>query len=167
MSTPRSVTVDRCSPADVVGLRHSVLRPHTTADQALFPGDERPVSAHFCARSASGEVVGVATVWPEAPPWEVRGEPGPLEVPAGGAWRLRGMATAPHWQGQGVGALVLRAALAHAEEQGGLLLWCNARWGAVEFYRRAGLATWGEVWEEPVIGPHVVMFKRLRTPVGG
>jgi hypothetical protein len=77
------------------------------------------------------------------------------------------MATAPHWQGQGVGALVLRAALAHAEEQGGLLLWCNARWGAVEFYRRAGLATWGEVWEEPVIGPHVVMFKRLRTPVGG
>jgi hypothetical protein len=85
----------------------------------------------------------------------------------GEAWRLRAMATHPQWRGRGVGAAVVRAVTDHVAAQGGSLLWCNARLGARRFYERAGLTTWGEVWQEPVIGPHVVMYKRVATRRSG
>ena len=47
---------------------------------------------------------------------------------------------------------------------GGGLLWCNARLAAVGFYERAGMVTTGDVWEEPVIGPHIAMFVEVRPP---
>ena len=193
-----AVTVGPCGPDDVVGLRHAVLRSHTTVEHATFAEDSHPGTAHFCARDEAGLVVCVATVWPEAPPWpagdnplaavplQPRAAPGaaarsgavaPHERPAaregvapstpGGAWRLRAMATHPEWRGRGVGAAVVRAVTDHVAAQGGSLLWCNARLGARRFYERAGLTTWGEVWEEPVIGPHVVMYKRVGTRRSG
>jgi hypothetical protein len=43
-------------------------------------------------------------------------------------------------------------------------LWCNARLAAVGFYERAGMVTTGEIWEEPVIGPHIAMFAQVASP---
>ncbi len=78
------------------------------------------------------------------------------------------MATASDWRGRGAGSAVLAAVFDHVAASGGGLLWCNARLGAVDFYKRAGMATTGEPWEEPVIGPHIAMFTNIRgdgTPV--
>jgi GNAT superfamily N-acetyltransferase len=72
------------------------------------------------------------------------------------------MATAPDWRGRGAGSAVLAAVFAYVAASGGGLLWCNARLGAVDFYKRAGLTTTGEPWEEPVIGPHIAMFANIR-----
>jgi GNAT superfamily N-acetyltransferase len=148
------VDVGRCTPGAVLPLRHAVLRPHQSrAEDVVFEGDHKPGSAHFCARDAAGMTVCVASVYPEAPPWQE-----PVVPVTAGSWRLRGMATAPEWRGRGVGSAVLRAVVSHVAAGGGGLFWCNARLGAVAFYTRAGMVTVDGPWEEPFIGPHIAMF---------
>jgi len=155
--------VARCFPDDVIGLRQSVLRPHQRPDEVRFARDPDADAAHFCACAAGAEVVGVVSLWPEEPPWQP-----PVTEPVNllRGWRLRGMAVVPAWRGVGVGAALMAAAEGHVAGAGGGLLWCNARLAAVGFYERRGFRRHGEVWEEPVIGPHVAMW-RLVAPLQG
>ena len=67
------------------------------------------------------------------------------------------MATAEDRRRRGMGGAVLAAVIAHVRGHGGGLLWCNARLPAVPFYRRAGFEARGDSWEDPQIGPHIVM----------
>jgi GNAT superfamily N-acetyltransferase len=146
------ITVDRVDPQLTYPLRQQVLRPHQGLASVMTAGDRDPAGAAFAARTADGTVVGTAVVRPEECPWRP-GEPG--------AWRLRGMATAPELRGQGIGALVLRAAIAHISVNGGKLVWCNARTPALRFYEREGFRTHGDQWVDPQIGPHVAMWLPL------
>lgn len=132
--------------AETAELRRQVLRG---GRPVALPGDADP--AFHVGVYDDGTLVGTGSVRVDPAPWE----PG---VPA---WRLRGMATAPEARGRGVGALVLAALVQHAREHGGGVLWCNARTPAQRFYERAGLVTRGEPWEDPEIGPHVVMWTTL------
>ena len=142
-------------------LRHAVLRPHQSIAEVVWENDDEPGTATFGAiERASGAIVGVATVFPEPAPFEAA-EAG---VPPGAGsatttWRLRGMATRPDAQGQGIGSSVLNAVLDHVAAAAGDLLWCNARASAVGFYERAGFRTWGPEWVISSIGPHVVMWR--------
>ena len=122
-------------------------------EEARYAVDRCPGTAHFCAEDESGHVVSVASLLKEAPTWQPE---------AAGSWHLRGMATVAEWRGRGAGSAVLTAIFAYVAASGDGLLWCNARLGAVNFYERAGLATTGEPWEEPVIGPHIAMFAVIR-----
>lgn len=144
--------IARCEADDVLGLRHAVLRPHQRRDEVRFPEDESPRSVHFSAHDGDGDVVGVVSLMMQSPPWRPELE----------AWRLRGMATAPEWRDRGVGRALVGAVFDHIAGEGGGLLWCNARLAAVGFYERAGMVTTGDVWEEPVIGPHIAMFVEVR-----
>ena len=143
--------ITSCGPDEVLGLRQAVLRPHQRPDQVRFPDDAGPGTAHFCAQDDDGQVVGVVSLMRQSPPWQ----------PDVDAWRLRGMATAPEWRGMGVGRALVGAVLDHVAAGGGGLMWCNARLAAVGFYERAGMVTTGEIWEEPVIGPHIAMFAQV------
>jgi GNAT superfamily N-acetyltransferase len=144
--------VRRCGPDDVIALRQAVLRPHLSTQETRFGSDSDPATAHFCAEDEAGRVVSVASVLEEPPPWQEGRHH---------AWRLRGMATASEWRGHGAGSAVLAAVFAYVAASGGGLLWCNARLGAVDFYKRAGMETIGEPWQEPVIGPHIAMFTNI------
>ena len=145
-----------------------------------MPGDDEPETAFYVARDpASGEVVSTGSVRHEVPPWDPAAQQadghlaagGPWDVPvaarlaadadsgAAGPWRLRGMATEEHLRGQGVGRRVLDAVVSHVSGAGGGLLWCSARIRAVPFYERAGFATIGRVFDEPDIGPHMLMWR--------
>lgn len=117
-------------------------------------GSSRPGAVAMGAVLADGEVVGTAAVAPEDPP-ELLGQV-TVERPA---WRLRSMATKPELRGEGIGGLVLEAAVQHVVEQGGALVWCNARTPARRFYERFGFTAVGEEWVEPDIGPHVLMYR--------
>lgn len=147
------ITVERVDAAVTYPLRQRVLRPGQPPSAARFAIDGDPSTASFAARTPDGDVVGTAVVYPEPCPW-MPDRPG--------AWRLRGMATAPHRRGRGVGSHVLRAALAHVAALGGDLVWCNARVPARPFYERAGFRVHGEPWSEPLIGPHIGMWLDLR-----
>jgi aspartyl/glutamyl-tRNA(Asn/Gln) amidotransferase C subunit len=149
------VRVERVAASETFALRQRVLRPHQTVQDMALPGDDDPDAGHLVARDTDGAVVATATVRREAPPWDP-------EHPR--AWRLRGMATEEGVRGRGVGALVMAAVLGHVQSHGGGLLWCTARVPALSFYRRAGLAVRGEPWDEPVIGPHVAMWREVSGP---
>jgi GNAT superfamily N-acetyltransferase len=132
-------------------LRRAVLRPHQSIEEMTSSVHDAAGAVHVAAWRA-GDVVGAGSIRPEPPPWE----------PAvGGAWRVRGMATAPGHRGEGIGALVLDALLGHAVDAGASIVWCSARIPARAFYERAGFAATGEPWVDPDIGPHVHMWRPL------
>ena len=120
-------------------LRQRVLRPYMTLDALAAHEPEGSVAA---AVLDGAEIVAVGLIGPE-------GEPG--------AWRVRGMATAPEARGHGAGAAIITALADHAIAQGATRLWCNARVPARAFYERAGFVVVSDEFELPQIGPHLVM----------
>jgi GNAT superfamily N-acetyltransferase len=142
-------------------LRQAVLRPHETVEQVARSDtdDDGDRSATFAALAPDGEVVGSVRVAPGRPPSTVGG----LGAVAGGPWRLRGMATRDDARNLGIGTAVLARVLRHVQEQGGGLVWCNARVAAVGLYGRAGLVVHGEAWDDPDVGPHIVMWRVIES----
>ena len=150
------------SAAEVRPLRATVLRPGSTPESLVYPGDDGPLAFH--AGGGSREALdGIATVYPETPPARHRGEvPEPAYAP-GASFRLRGMATSEAARGTGLGRDLLLACFEHIRQTGGRYLWCNARSGALGFYLKMGLVTVGEEFEMPEIGPHYVMWTDLQV----
>ncbi|MDE3130551.1 MAG: GNAT family N-acetyltransferase [Acidobacteriota bacterium] len=146
--TVQQVPVER-----IRALRKAVLRPYLPADDPyVMPDDHLPATVAFGAVTAADEIVAVARITPEPPPFDAS-----LER----SWRLRGMATSPEARNMGVGSAVLAGLVAHISGLGGGILWCNARVAASGLYERGGLRPWGEVWEEPHIGSHIVMWRKI------
>ncbi len=146
-------TVCRVAVTRTLPLRRAVLRPHLPAAESYLPPDATASSTvAFAALDGQGEVIGAAVLTPDAPPFGATG---------GRAWRLRGMAVAPEHRSRGIGGALLDAHIAHVAGLGGGILWCNARIAARGLYERGGMSAWGEVFEEPLIGPHVVMWRRV------
>ena len=137
----------------VVPLRQRVLRPHQSVSEVGFEGDA--TGTHFAAFDASSAIVGVVSLIGEPP--DERGSP---------SWRLRGMATEPALQRQGVGRALMTGLLDFVARGGGGALWCNARLRAVGFYELFGFVVAGEVFEEPDIGPHVRMARVVEPSLG-
>jgi GNAT superfamily N-acetyltransferase len=146
-------TVTRVPIERTFALRKAVLRPYLTADEPYScPDDHLPETVALAALTAADEVIGVARMTPEAPPFDT-------DRPH--SWRLRGMAARSEVRNSGVGSALLAGLIAHVADSGGGILWCNARVAARGLYERGGLAQWGEVWEEPHIGPHMVMWRNI------
>ena len=149
-------------PAEAVRpLRTRILRPGWVDRLATYDQDET-VAVHVAAyRAGDSEPHGVGTVYAEPPPDANRDEiPADAYAP-GAAWRLRGMATSEEARGSGLGRVVLEECFAIVREADGRVLWCNARVGAIPFYRRLGLACVGPEFDIPPIGPHYVMWRRV------
>jgi GNAT superfamily N-acetyltransferase len=132
--------VERIPVAATRPLRQAVLRPFLELEQ--LADSEPPDAAAFGVPGGAGAPVAVGLIGPE-------GEPG--------AWRIRGMATAPEARGRGFGGSVLAALVAHAATHGAARVWCNARTAAMTLYAREGFEVVSEEWDEPRIGPHVRM----------
>lgn len=151
-ATGRSYAVARVAPAVTYPLRARVLRSGGPPERAHLAVDELADTAAFAATGPDGAVIGTAIVYPEPCRWAP-------DRP--GAWRLRGMATDERHRGTGVGAAVLGAVVGHVANEGGALIWCNARVPARRFYERAGFVAHGEEWDDPALGPHVAMWREL------
>jgi GNAT superfamily N-acetyltransferase len=135
--------------AEIIALRHAVLRPGLPRRAAEFDGDGEPATRHFGAFLAeTGENVGCLSFTRR--PW--RGAPG---------YQLRGMATRPDLARRGVGSALLRFAerALRAEQESGLL-WCNARATAVAFYEKLGWVVVSGPFDIPTVGPHYAMVRR-------
>jgi predicted GNAT family N-acyltransferase len=129
-------------------LRAAVLRPGLPVELAHYEQDEMSTTVHLAALDGADEVVACSTWSPE--PWD--GRPG---------WRLRGMATADSVRGQGVGGLLVEAGLEVGVAVGAEVAWCNARTGALGFYRRFGFEPVGEEFHVQHAGPHYRMWRPL------
>ena len=71
------------------------------------------------------------------------------------------MATAPAARGRGAGTAVLAALLAHARAEGASRVWATVRIRARPLYERAGFRALSAEFDEPPIGPHVLMGREL------
>jgi len=146
------VEVMEADAAAIIGLRTHILRPGFPPGKlASYPEDGLATTSHWAATLA-GDVVGCATF---------HLDPCPIE-PGVQALRLRGMAVSQEHQGQRVGDVLMRHAMAQlAQRHDERTLWCNARLRAVTFYERLGFVRWGELFEIEGIGPHYVMSRPL------
>lgn len=155
------MTVRDITAAETRPLRSEVLRPGQPPESLVYPGDDAPDSLHAAA-IVDDAIVGIATVYPEAMPDAVADALGDVDFDPTNAFRLRGMATLPSYRGSGLGRAVLTRCLAHVRDAGADVLWCNARSGALGFYRRLGFETVGDEFDIAGIGPHYVMWKAVR-----
>eukprot|EP00163_Fabomonas_tropica_P015379 TRINITY_DN28173_c0_g1_i1.p1 TRINITY_DN28173_c0_g1~~TRINITY_DN28173_c0_g1_i1.p1 ORF type:complete len:190 (+),score=9.46 TRINITY_DN28173_c0_g1_i1:142-711(+) len=170
MNATRGVvsTVIKAIPARATrGIRQQVLRPNQPPSACHYPLDEQTTSGHYGAyrldnvvgavntsEPDDSQLVGVASVYHEAPE-------GTEDVPGRSAWRIRGMATLPTHQGQGIGSDLIQACVRHAMSHGGNVIWCNARTTAIPFYAKHGFVTEGDEFEIEGIGPHYVLVRPL------
>jgi tetratricopeptide (TPR) repeat protein len=143
-------------PDEIIDLRHRVLRVGLPRSEAIFPGDDAPTTRHAVA-VVQGQVACCATVMLQSVPEDILGLSGRP------AFRLRGMATDEQHRGHRLGQRVLSLLESESQKvQPTRLLWCNARIGAVRFYREQG---WGVVSREPydipTAGLHHTMIKQL------
>jgi len=147
----KDIIVKRVRVSEIIGLRHRELRRGQSIQTAYLTGDEEPDTRHFGAVLADSpaEIICCASFMTST----IQDEP---------AWKLRGMATASAFQGEGIG----RFLLASAEEiliNGSpiRLLWCNSRAAAVGFYEKQGWQCISDIIEIPNVGPHRKMMKRI------
>ncbi len=136
--------------AELLPLRHQVLRPFATIDECENPGDSDPTTFHVGV-FIGPRLVSIATFVNE----------GRDDFLYGQAYRLRGMATDDAYQKQGCGALALSWGLDRLRKQHTDFVWCKARVKAFSFYERMGFVFWGEFFDIPKIGPHKIMYRRL------
>ncbi len=138
------------TPAQVLPLRSLVLRNGKPEIECVFPGDEVPDSFHL-GYERNGEIICVASFY-------LKGKEGF----SGKAYKLRGMATHPEWQGKGIGNQLLNFAIVYLRNQQANYLWCNARQKAYRFYQSIGFEFISEEFEFPEIGPHKSMYLKIQ-----
>ena len=138
------IRVQQISIRDTRPLRHAVLRPHESIDAII--GHELADAFAVGGFDDDQRLIAVGFVSPDGGP---------------GAWRVRGMATAPEARGQGAGSAVLAALVEHARARGATRVWCNARIAARTLYERGGFQVTSEQFDIPEIGPHYVMERTL------
>jgi predicted GNAT family N-acyltransferase len=80
----------------------------------------------------------------------------------GNQFQLRGMATLANFQGLGAGKLMLDKAIEILKTQKIDYLWCNARFIAVDFYKKQGFNIVGKLFDIKYVGPHYLMFNELK-----
>jgi GNAT superfamily N-acetyltransferase len=142
----------RISAQDTYPLRQQMLVPTHELKKAKFENDEdEDISFHLGAFSDS-KLVSVASFFYERNPIF-----SDLHQ-----YQLRGMATLPDFQAQGLSSELLSFAFPIIKQNFCTLLWCNARVSAIGFYEKVGFKKFnGEVFEIDEIGPHVLMFKNI------
>jgi GNAT superfamily N-acetyltransferase len=147
------VKVLRVHVKDTYLIRHKVLRPHGTVADCMFKGDDDELTFHLGAFK-EGKLVSVASFY-----FENKSE---YEAAHPHQYRLRGMATLPEFQGQGLSSALLKTAFPLIKQNQCTLLWCNARESAEGFYKKVGFVSNGETFDIPLIGPHRLMAIEIR-----
>jgi predicted GNAT family N-acyltransferase len=142
----------RISASDTYKIRQQVLVPDHDLKKAKFEfDDDEDISFHLGAFKDS-KLVSVASFFYDRN----------TLFSDQHQYQLRGMATMPEFQGQGLSSELLTMAFPIIKQNFCTLLWCNARTSAVGFYEKVGFKQFdGSVFEIEGIGPHLLMFKNI------
>lgn len=131
-------------------LRRRVLRAGLADANVSFDEDARPEAFHLGVFDEGDRLVGIGSFFEEPCPHR----------PGARAWRLRGMAVEPDVQGQGVGRVLLEAAVRRFRTDGVQVLWAHGRDSALGFYQRHGWVVLGDgyVTDETMLPHHDVVL---------
>ena len=140
----------RINPQDTHLIRNKLLRPGMPVDSCIFEGDDDDQTFHLGAFIDS-KLVSVASFYFDRHP----------EIDAPYQYRLRGMATLPEYQRQGLSKALLKMGFPIVKQNQCSVVWCNAREETMEFYQKVGFEKIGNKFEIPEIGPHFLMVKNI------
>jgi GNAT superfamily N-acetyltransferase len=148
------IAIRAIAPEQTHPLRLSVLRRNSVGKEVVWDRDADPDTFHL-GGYADGRLVCIAT-------FQCEGCPQPdVAACAGDVYRLRGMATDPAYERRGIASALLAVGLDRLRRRGAALLWCHARVGAVNFYRKNGWDLYGEEFLVEDVGPHRWMAVRV------
>jgi len=137
--------------ADLLAIRNEVLREgKLSLEECRFPSDDLAGAFHL-GYYMGDELACIASFHPQN-----------YNGYAGEGYQLRGMATLPQYRGKGYGNQLLNFAIVYLRGQNANYLWCNARKKALQFYLNMGFEVISPEFEVPVIGPHYVMYVKIR-----
>lgn len=132
-------------------IRQQILRPGRPANECMFEGDTEKSTLHLGVFIAE-KLVGVASY--------MKNNNTLFTTPV--QFQLRGMAILPEYRQQKLGeALLLAGEKILKKDHHSLLLWFNARETAVDFYRKYGYKTKGDLFMVPNVCKHIVMLKEF------
>ncbi len=137
---------------DLYPLRHEVLWQHKPESECGIEPDTLETTFHIGALDEKSTIIGTSTFILETNP----------AIEAEKQYRLRAMATHPSSRGSGLGKEMIRKAMGMLKEKGIEVLWCDARLKASGFYKNLGFKTKGDVYQVPEIGPHYLMYIKLK-----
>lgn len=133
-------------------VRHPVLRTKRPIETCRFEGDDLETTKHY-GLFVKEKLVGVTTLMQSSNDlFENKHQ-----------FQMRGMAILSHYQGQGLGAHLIREIEKNMKNHESVVLWFHARLTAVPFYEKMGFEIKGNSFEIPEIGTHFVMFKNLKN----
>jgi predicted GNAT family N-acyltransferase len=136
---------------EILAIRNEVLREgKLSLDECRFPSDLNKGTFHV-GNFEEDHPVSIASFHPQN-----------VEGHIGKGYQLRGMATVPGFQGKGKGNQLLNFAIIYLRGQHVDYLWCNARKKALNFYANIGFEIISEEFDVPGIGPHHVMYLKIR-----
>jgi GNAT superfamily N-acetyltransferase len=147
----------------ILPLRRRLLNPEKSIEDSTFPGDHDSRTAHAVALAATSDPksefpLAIATVLPEAPPWDSARTDG---------WRLRGLGTEPEFRGNGVARDLIATLVGYVAGQGGGVLWSGTGMRAVSLFDRAGFTRMGPPFDIPHLGRHQTVWMIVESTVGG
>ncbi|KAB2334528.1 GNAT family N-acetyltransferase [Cytobacillus depressus] len=145
------IEVRKITPEMTYSLRHTVLRPHQTIEHSKFDTDHEDNAFHIGA-FYQGRLISVASFIADKNP----------DFPIERQYRLRQMATLEEYRMLGAGRAIVNYAENLIKEQGIDFIWCKARTSVEGYYNKLGFNIHGEVFDYPPIGPHIVMYKKLK-----
>lgn len=131
-------------------LRRAVLKPFLSENECVNPADELASTYHL-GLFVNEKLISIASFNQEPH----------SAFKAVLPYRLRGMATAHEYHGQGFGRILLNHGTSFLRAQGCDFLWFNARIKAFPFYEKLGFSYYGLLFDMKDIGPHKVMYKIL------
>lgn len=135
---------------DILPLRSRVLRNGMPEQDCRFVTDIMDGSFHL-GFYEEGNLVSISS-WHRQKKEGYEGE----------GFQLRGMATEPEYRGKGFGAKVANFGLTFLRGKNVDYVWCNARKVAWPFYSALGFEFISDEFEIEGIGPHKVMYLRIK-----
>lgn len=142
--------IRKIKPIDTYEIRHRVLRPHQNFEACKYDTDYMEGSFHLGAFYGD-KLVSIASFCLEKHP----------AFPFEKQYRLRAMATLEEYRMKGAGRALVKEAEDIIKGQGINFLWCKGRTSVQGYYKRLGFKPYGEVFDYPPIGPHIIMYKGL------
>jgi len=147
---PSNIKIKPITGNETTSIRHAVLRKGKPIEACSIPQDDLKSSFHF-GLFYKNKLVGVCTfVIDQSPYFKDLNQ-----------YRLRAMGVLEQYQGLNFGKQLLNYGVSFLKEKNVDRLWFNARIIAVNFYKKNGFETIGDIFDIPNVGDHYVMHKKL------
>lgn len=142
--------VKEIAPEMTYSIRHRVLRPHQTLHDCIYDTDFMDGSFHV-GLFHNKQLISIASFNIENHPY----------FNSDKQYHLRAMATLPAYRNMGAGRTVVNYAEEKIRLKGFEIIWCNGRTSVQAYYEKLGFKPYGEIFDYPGLGPHIVMYKEL------